>query len=114
MHGPDSEWANFEWHYGGDPMKLPRPPPLAPTTPDVLKTSMFGGVGMAHHQYPHFVHLYCERKATHQYAKQANKWYGHQEARRLGLPIALPTLRLAGGKANSKKATKAFAQRPTY
>ena len=38
-------------------MKLPRAPPLAPTTPDVLKTSMFGGGGMAHHMYPRVQHV---------------------------------------------------------
>jgi hypothetical protein len=116
--GLDSKWANFEWQYGGDPMKLPRRPLLAPTTPDVLKTSMFGGGGMAHHQYPRVVHVSHVHPDTpdahHMYAKQANKSYGHQEARRLGLPSALPTFSMASGKAKSKKATKAFPQKPTY
>ena len=116
--GSDSKWANFEWQYGGDPLKLPRPPLLAPTTPDVLKTSMFGGGGVAHHQYPrvvHVSHLHRDTPEAHyMYAKVANMSYGHQEARRLGLPSALPTFSMAGGKAKSKKATKAFQSKPTY
>jgi len=112
--GPDAKWANFEWQYGGDPLKLPRPPPLAPKTPDVLKTSMFGGGGMAHHMYPKFAHFSYAREAHHEYAREANLWYGHQESRRLGLPSALTSYSMAGGIKKTKKATKAYAQEPTY
>jgi hypothetical protein len=116
--GPDAKWANFEWQHGGDPLKLPRPPKLAPTTPDVLKTSMFGGGGAAHHMYPRVQHVSRLHRdvpgAHHMYAKVANKWYGHQESRRLGLASALPTFSMAGGKEKTRKATRAFAEKPTY
>jgi hypothetical protein len=111
---PEAKWANFEWQYGGDPLKMPEPPPIAPATPDVLKTSMFGGGGMAHHQYPHFPHHSYAKVAHHEYAKVANKWYGHQESRRLGLPSALSSYSMASGMKRTKKATKAFEQKPTY
>jgi hypothetical protein len=116
--GPDSKWANFEWQNGGDPMKLPRAPPLAPTTPDVMKTSMFGGGGMAHHMYPrvqHISRLHLETPgAHHMYAKVANKSYGHLSSRRLGLPSALPTFSMAAGKDKAKRSAKVSAEKPAY
>lgn len=113
--GPDARIANYEWRYGRDPYKVQRAPTLVPGTPDPSRSSMFGGGGMIHHQYPRVMHSSYARQrlSSHHYPATSGRWYAHLEARRLGLPSALPSFSTAD-KEKARRAAKAGKEDPSY
>lgn len=95
FYGPNAKLWNYAWRYRSDPYKMPLLQQLIPGEPDVVSAPMFNSPGVIHKQYPK-ISLRLPRHSLHQYPHKSVRSYTPMEARREGLPSALPKFSSAG------------------
>jgi hypothetical protein len=96
FYGPNAKLWNYAWRYRTDPYKMPFLPQLVPGEPDIVSSPMFSSLGVIHKQYPKMSIHHYRQGGLHHYPHFSTHWYTPGDARREGLPSALPKFSSAG------------------